>query len=571
MPDRNRLNDITALIAAINELVRPCEPIFLAIGEALGQAMGRLNTLDADFSALAGRLDSGPAIQAEQALNAAVAQCGSLVEGSTAISTLLGRMQGDSIALTGPMSSLRKITGEIGSLAINAKVQAAHIHGHALDFSVFTTEIGHLHTLADGAIAQADNRLRALQDTIATTTAAEHSLCATKVGEVSRMQRQLDAGIARFDQQRVSARNAMFGVGERSRQIAAKVADCIHRMQINDLTRQRIEHVREALELVAGVLDNSPALPEWTLALETGRRDALVAEICRLQSEQLDHAVRDFVTEVTKLKDNIHSLANEAEATAADARRLFADNAVLAELQADADTAGATLGAYAEAEAQVLGLIEQISSGFQAMVGDLDAINSIDADMRVMGLNASLKCGRLGNQGRALGVIAQELRGCSRRTQETASAIAEAIRKAADTAGSLAQRAEEGHTAAQALGTAIATSMVALRDTGDAIWRSLDDLVGGCSHVSGELGNTARGMSVHHDLERQAAPAVASLLAVARSVAVPPGMAESVQDDIRRLLEKSYTMASERVIHGIADSAAPAAASGEVDVDDFFF
>jgi methyl-accepting chemotaxis protein len=569
---RHALPDIHRLIAELDDMAHPCEQVFLTIGETMGQAMGALNSLEADFTALAGRLESGSAVEAENSLSRTVRQCGVLAEESAATSALLIDMETAARTLAPSMASLKKIMDEVGSLAINGRVQAAHVQAMSMDFSVFTTEMGRLHTLADGAVGQAANRLRSLLDQIDATRTAEQALRGSNTGDLSKVRDQLARGLNDFDNRRQRSRAAMISVSGRSHQIAAQVAQCIRRMQINDLTRQRLEHVRKALEMLSALIDGGPpAEAAWAGDLDGPHKVAMAAEVCRLQAVQVERAVGEFATEVAQLKASIQTLSGEAAAIGREARTLFegsgSTGSFLAELEADTDAALTTLGTYAETEGQVLGMIGSVSAGFHDMVGDMDAIHSIDADMRVMGLNATLKCGRLGQQGRALGVVAQELRACSRRTQEVSATIASSIAAAGNASDTLAERARQGHANAEALRAAIGVSMTTLRDASQAIFLALDDLVGSCTRVSQNLGDTAGGLSIHLDMQRRGEAVLTALNAMTRMSEATPGLMDRVRDDVRELLEGHYTMASERVVHGLIATSDAAAA----EVDDFFF
>jgi len=57
-----------------------------------------------------------------------------------------------------------------------------------------------------------------------------------------------------------------------------------------------------------------------------------------------------------------------------------------------------------------------------ATAPDTDRLRELEADIRIMGLNTTLECGRLGVPGRPLSAIAQELRDCGSRTASHAAA-----------------------------------------------------------------------------------------------------------------------------------------------------
>ena len=75
-------------------------------------------------------------------------------------------------------------------------------------------------------------------------------------------------------------------------------------------------------------------------------------------------------------------------------------------------------GAQTEGDSVMSGVLATT----KALERNISAIQSLESDIRLMGLNTTLRSGRLGNEGRALTVIAQELRTCSNLTATEADA-----------------------------------------------------------------------------------------------------------------------------------------------------
>lgn len=561
--------DLNRAIGEVDALIAPIEGTFVAIGDELGRALRVLGTLQGDFGQLSSGLDSDAARQAERGFGDALGRCGRL-SGVTAQTARHLAAVGQAVAGSdAPLSSLRKILGEVGALAMNAKIQAAQVSAASVDFSVFTTEMARLHRLADGAVAQAGARLAELRLSIAAARKAEDDFRQSDAAELDKIRARMERGLAAFAERRQRSQQAMGSIAARSARIGDRVSECITQMQINDLIRQRLEHVREALELVRAMETGTAA--EWTSALPAPRRQALMAAVCQLQVDQLRRAAEDFGAEVGRMKANIHGLAEDASHARSEAAALFGGGggeSFLAELRGDVDGASAILDAYAAANVQVRDAILGVMADFDAVAADIDTIHSIDADMRVMGLNASLKCGRLGGKGRALGVVAQELRACSRRTQEGSEGLSAAVAAARDQARALAEWVEEGHAEAATLRSALADSLQSLNHLGDTVHHSLDRLEADCVTLAESLAGTAAGIVIHDHMNGESARIAADVGAIAAALSVGSAPYDELDDDVRRLLAKHYTMASERVVHGMAADA-PAAAADD-DCDAFF-
>ncbi len=576
--------ELRRIVGQLDAMRAPNEPAFMAIGDALAQALALLNRLDDDFAGLAGRLDDADASNAIGALGQALERCRQLSGEVAGGLGLLVQLDATTADAERPLTVLAKIAGEIAALAINAKIQAAQVFAADTDFSVFTTEIARLGQAAGTAITKASDRLDALHSSIARAKKAEELFQATDAQELETVRTDLADCLETLVDRKRRAVATAGQISARAHRSAQRVAACIAELQINDLTSQRIEHIGQALGLLCGILDPAKASGtdwEWASQLDETHRMALVATVCRLQASQLDRAAKDFVGEVGKLRTNLLGLAGDAGEVVAEAMRALGggdtDSSFVRTLEDHVDRACTLLRAYGVSEDSIRGLIETVSGGFAAMAEDLDAIHSIDADMRIMGLNASLKCGRLGQSGRALGVVAQELRACSRRTEETALNVSRTLNAAVGASDQLAQRCRADHEGAGALAAAMGSSVTALRSLGGELDGALDELRNKCGQASSLLTTTADGIGVDRALQNAAVKATASLSAMAQAVDVAPGLAATIQEDVRRLLEKHYTMASERIVHALFaegdDETAPAkdGAADMAAVDDCFF
>jgi hypothetical protein len=570
--DFNALRDELRTIAADLKAARaPAEPVFLSLGNTLSDALGLLQGLGAEFAQLAESLESVEAAEAATALQQGVAAGAALAAETAQALTLLRELGEDSAAGARPLAMLAKVVSEVHALSINARIEAAQVRVQGVDFTVFTTEISRLGRLAGDAVGKATERFTRLGPAIAEAIAAEDRFQRVDGCELQSMCGRLGTSLTELGRRRHKAGEAATAVAERSRRIAERVSACVVALQINDLTSQRIEHVVEALDLLGTILAGEEFNP--------ARKAALVAEVCRLQSRQLQNAGVDFGREVGGLKGNLAALADDAESVLDQARAMTGSQgsgrSFVGALRDDVERATGLLDAFGAAERRVQELVGTVSEGFTALDGELVAIHSIDADMRIMGLNASLKCARLGAAGRSLGVVAQELRGCSRRTEETIRAVSKIIAGAVSAATTLTDCSRHENEDSGALAAGMAGSMEALCHLGDAVEAGVARLGEDCGRASALLAGAAASIAIDGEL-----PAAASLLATrlaAVADAIGPIDAAAIRDDVLRLLEGRYTMASERMIHNLfaegegaatADASAAPGAGGD-DFDAF--
>ncbi|SEH30856.1 hypothetical protein [Magnetospirillum fulvum] len=577
------LRGIDGLNADLGQLAAPNEAAFVTLGDALASARTTLSNGSGQFHALSEMLDSGDGNHAEEMIASARGDILSISAETRAIAASLCHLDQRTSAVAKPLATLAKIISEISALGINAKIHAAQVNAQGIDFTVFTKDIDRLQQLADDTIKRASGQLGSLSMAMASARQASDTFQRGDAIELESIGTRLGGQLTELAARRETVRRALPGIEQRTGTIAERVSRSISALQINDLTSQRLEHVRSALALMHG-LTTPPSGKEsdWLYTLDDERKRRIFAAVCTLQAQQMERAVADFSQAIRDLKSNLTALGAEASTILAEAQTLFGgddgDNSFIEAVATDIERAAVLLDNYCQADERVRMLIHQVSEVFGLIAKDLSALRSIDADLRIMGLNATLKCTRLGSSGHALGVVAQELRACSRRTEEISRLIATAIDAATDEAQALAERSEREHATAAALAANIAESTRAMRTISSLLDRTLNDLMTACDRVSRLLTEATGSFDLEQSLEKGIGALVLRLTDLGRQAA-PDGVDPAlVREDIQRMLGQHYTMSSERIIHDIfadgdALSAPPpaTAASGDSDIDDFFF
>lgn len=571
---------LRGLADELRGLAGPAEQAFTRLGDDLARSLALLSGLRGRFDDITAELASGEATAAAEAMREATQSCAALVSGATAAESLLREITGDTERARAPLLALRSVIEEIGAVAINAKMLVAQIRTDNVDFSVFTVEVGRLHGQAGAIVKQATERLGSLLSALAEAGRVNADTVATSTSGIAEAGAHLDRALGALEARQLVSLRSAERAGELSQGIAGRVGQCIGELQINDMTIQRIEHGWRGLELADGILAGSVA---WAAGLGEAERSALAAEICRLQALQLESARNDFVIEVEALKANLRALAASAAEIMSQAATVVAaegrmekdgDASFAADLHRHGARATGLLGSYSEAQRRLHELVATAAGELGRLSGDIARIQSIDEDMRLMGLNATLKCTRLGDEGRALGVVAHELRACSRRTEELARPVSEAIA----TTGSASQRltavAEEEDARATGLARSLEASLRAIESLDSSLGAAIGGLRADGDAVAALLGTAAAALLVDTRVAETLATVAGRLAALADRLDTREPVPDGVRAEALRTLSGRYTMASEREIHNRFTGGGPAVEGeekGEGSLDDLFF
>jgi hypothetical protein len=542
---------LKSVMAELSTLNQPAEDAFLNVGSSLGQASTLIRQVQNSFGELIEQLEGTEAQDIADGMGKASEQMAILAAGSHGSTAMLVRMGAVVKQIEARLAALNKVIGEVAGLAINGKIQAALIAAGGIDFTVFTAEIQRLSVLAYKTIEQTGQRLQALGKAIAEALTEERTFERDAATELTRVQERLADGLTVLMDQHRAAAAAVLQVEAHCRDTADHVAACMTKLQFNDTACQRIEHVREAM---ATIVDLTQAGGEDGI-------DTLAGAVCRLQALQLSRTAAEYREQVDALIRHLRDIADDATKVCTEAGAAVAqDNrarggtrqdSFTATIERDIAVAAQLLSQETAGQERIKIVVQSVAASFTEMTRDLEAIHSIDSDMRVMGLNATFKCARLGVSGRALGVIAFELRSCSKRTEEISGQISDLLQSAIEMSKMLGT--QEGNEAAQGfeLERWMNNSSRALGALSQRLDSALDKLRGEGERVARLLAESADSIVIHHRMNDALTRASAKLDDFSDATGAGSADIEAMSERVRALVAGRYTMQSERLIHQI--------------------
>jgi hypothetical protein len=573
--------NFAAVTASIRSVSASMEARFLDMGDRLGAAVETIATLTQTFDRLAAELNGEALLDATMKLSQIMARFIALARvhddgraAFTHLAALTSRIQQR-------VGQIGKAVDGIGMLAINARIEAVNIGNADLDLAAFTTEISRTLQLAQGSLEQFTGELGGVGNHVRLAAASQLVLAQHQAEAIRSIPVRLTASIDAITDRGNRAVAAALAVAQKSRQVGQSISDAVMALQVGDTTRQRLEHVETALGIVTRILtppdDAKPAEPKWTgpkwtgpkpdapkwagpggdwSALSGPQRHALAALCGGLLSAQLLDAADEFDDKMREILSSIQALAAESEdilrlgATAAgapdDRRGTFLNH-----VEAQVAEVGVLLEGLATARQQADGVAASVSEATTRLVSHTTTLTWLEEDIRIMGLNTSLKCGRLGTVGRPLMVIAQELRSYAARIAAEASAITTDLAALVEAAGSLSGGRQAESMADIADITAIMADSVAhLGTAGERLADALATLARDTEGVATKLRDTVARATTHEELSRIVRQAAADLGSTLADSLWEDDIVAPEADHMMALVMRLYTMERERIVHG---------------------
>ena len=205
-------------------------------------------------------------------------------------------------------------------------------------------------------------------------------------------------------------------------------------MQFHDITRQRIEHVQQALaglgphersagnagpqrvgEFLFGCIRQKPK--------GTGEDLRLAGDVCHLQIAQLHYARDELVSAVNNILDNLNALADLVAEMARETSKMAgaADEtgqSFLTGVEAGFSSVTSALKAYGEADRELSLAMGSVGSMLGEMSEHTGNIESIGEKIKRLALNATVKACHIGEEGATLGVLAEAIHQLSVETRQ---------------------------------------------------------------------------------------------------------------------------------------------------------
>ena len=397
--------------------------------------------------------------------------------------------------------------------------------------------------------------------------------------------RILDNAVANLTAMREKHRNsteALKTLSVRWDELSRNISKVVSSVQFHDITRQIIEHVRDALSELTEKLQDSGAgkkrKKEKSIAGIEAGQIALVADTCELQAAQLRHARDEMVSAVRTIIENTRNIVHNVEEMTAETGLLIGVNgneghSFFADLESGLASLISAVSDYVNVNRELSAALFRLTGTVEEMSSFVNEIERIGLRMKMVALNASVHAAHIGEEGLGLGVLADALHPLSVETSSQIGAIADALntiiassRELSDGLSGDADPKESTERTADHL----EAMMAPLRRLDENNLSLLADIDRIAKDLSEDVGRTTAAISVHERIDHEVNEVDAVLTGIVTEMrsTLPDGKPESGGDSLQALSAR-YTMDKEREIHqSVTAGVKPVPAADEGDLRD---
>jgi uncharacterized protein YdbL (DUF1318 family) len=517
---------------------------FLGLGEILGQSVEGLGKLVASLDQIQGTLDPQLIAATTSELEAAARELLSLPDRHAERSGGARRLASTAERLAISIDDMRRTLAYLRVFAINIKITAGGIATAGREFGDFAQEISDCIELGRARLDKFEADLVRLRGGFKAAFAQEQAVTARFGGLLPAVPDGLTANAAAMVTHHQRIGQVAGEVATLARAVQKKTGAALGGLQVGDITRQRIEHVSEALAMLADVT-----------GLSDDQAARMKTVIHGLLDAQLQAASEDFHNDVARISQAMAGLSADAREIlrlrdVAQGRAGDDDRGFLHRIEAHLAQAQDLVADVGEADRQAAMLGASVSAAAIDLSAQIAALRTIKTDVQYMALNTTLKCGRLGDVGKPLAVIATELRlhagAMDTAAQQALNALNALIEDAAHLSGA---QSDPSETVSQSVGESLSQVALRLRTAGEQVDADLAEVAREGDSVVQGLDRAKSKMRFDDEIGAILEDAAADLAADVNDGAVDTDdLAEPLAELLARIA-KRYTMKQERDVH----------------------
>jgi methyl-accepting chemotaxis protein len=357
--------------------------------------------------------------------------------------------------------------------------------------------------------------------------------------------------------------------------ISGNIGEIVSSMQFHDITRQRLEHIHEALsELNADENETTAnAGEDKTSPLRSGfrgrngnrrngslQRISRAVSLCELQKAQLVHADNDLLSAVNRMSDNLRRIADNVLITSEEIKKTAKvsggnSQSFLQKLESDLLSLADAIATYETLDRNLSSYMRTATGAIMQMSSFIHDIQRIGIDMHMIALNASIRSARIGQSGATLGVLAESILKLSADTVHSIEEVSNVLSDIVEEARLLSQQSTDETNAVAAASTdgisdRIERLLSPIRMMNDDVTALLSRIDREGKDLAQDIGTTVENLAIHENMSLKIREVISGLTEVTADIrSTTPLIAHHAGEEELHDLAGRYTMEQERQIH----------------------
>jgi hypothetical protein len=394
-----RLEQAADALVGLNQQT---EEQFLEVARNLGDFLARIQRITSEMSTLTELVSGGESDHTAQTLKSALDESRQMLSQAQEANHALAGLQQAAGRLSRSFSELESTESGFQTIATLTRVETARLGNAGSDFGNLADEVRELGGNIQSGVGRAVETVNQLAHSIRETL---HNA----VEDEDRNSRDLPAVIAdivkaldSIREGRRRAEEAAVRLHCQYEEVSQSVQELILSIQFQDITRQQVEHVIEAVRSLVGAGGREPGMPPTAGA------------VLNLQCAQLSAAGTTFAASVAQVDRNLERIGSRVaqmtqESTEFMGRFEREQKSYFVEMEQGCTAILGAIRACSVTEVRLHDAAARLTGSIGKVRSIVEEVRGIDLRMHRLSLNASVRATQLGEVGNPLGVLAGAL------------------------------------------------------------------------------------------------------------------------------------------------------------------
>ena len=445
------------------------------------------------------------------------------------------------------LDDMNRITKILGGLGFNIRVQNAILKRPVAGMKVLGEEVK---KLSSDIMERSSHIVRDTNDLTGIVRNSRRKIAGLSAVQQTKAEKIINSTMSNIGSLKEKYGRSAGSAGRISL-CSDEISQCIREIvtfiQFHDITRQQFEHSLTAFSRMAQILEN--ASEEDDLSQTVGK----LARFCVREGAPLHKTRSDFFAVVTTVIENLEVLSRSVKKLLEEVKLLVsagssAEGSFLATIEESLSSVTLTISAFLESgmvKGELSGATTVVVETIAEMSGFIQEIENMGEEIDLMALNASVKAEQIGEEGRALGVVSDEIQRISAEAQIHTSSITGILKDVGSYAEELmgvdagesdyARKISEMYEKLAAfvgflrdLNSKLISTIQDIDETGRGLFNEIDELIGN--------------ICIHNDVDFVIGEVISNLRDIVSDVSTSCSEMEELRDVLLPLSPHSYDL-----------------------------
>jgi methyl-accepting chemotaxis protein len=461
-----------------------------------------------------------------------------------------------------PISGFKKIVKTLKILGISTKIESSQLHQDNNGFVTIADDVEKLSVLINSRFTEILASAGLLESNVRQTLSRVVSLETQQKGKAQSVLDNTHTTIASLAEKNRASVMTAAQISEGLGAITGNIGEIVSSMQFHDITRQQLEHIKEALDVLGSRLDIDTKDPDSCDISKNSNLKKAVQDtntICELQKIQLLDSEENFINAVHRIINNLEDTAKNIIRIHEDVQNIAgiedeSSSSFFTKIEGGVLSAISSIGEIKNAVLELSITLENLTETVGNMSRFINDIEEIGSEIELIAVNARIKAAHTGVEGAPLGVIAEAIQNLSGDSGGQKVEVAEILKRIVITVETLHQNislnTKEHKSETDTLLENLNRLLQRLNRTDETVISYLVRIQKDGKDLARDIEKAASGITVRSAFSNKIETAKAvfdSIISQTRELL--PEIDNKSKIEMLKNLETNYTMHSERKIH----------------------